>query len=513
MLLNCIADKIRETLLESSLEESLKNFFLSGEPAFIFGAGNQARIFLHYCRILHKQIRGILVSDINNFLLPDELSEEVFVLSEFIHSERFIGHDIVLAVGRSVANEVAFYLRDRHVVCVGDWIKANEILSECERKIYTYYDELCSNVNIAKEKNKKCYIHAGMQKAGSTTLQRFLWRNRNALYEAGFCYPEPMTDSEAHFEIFAGIRSPVNQYVIPASFYPGKISPLPIYNKMFSENLNKNFILSYETFCFYDPLFFEKHLCFDEIVFFLFLRTPLLYAQSYMLESVRANIFALENLLPLNTLSNVIFDQISVVNNFSISKKYKLNIQSIHSQNILVAFCALADIPTDGLNLNIPRANSSLGVDYAFFLAHLAVIPLSFESLRKILIEVYALSRKHPSPKYRLFSRRQISEIPLDLIHQYEELGKRIGDPDFWDRGYREVMAMEQCPYRQLSEDRQYEIFEQLTPESQQAILDVWPRSRELPGKLRGSAFLPDIPEDIETADALRLWCQRLRRT
>lgn len=190
-----------------------------------------------------------------------------------------------------------------------------------------------------------------------------------------------------------------------------------------------------------------------------------------------------------------------------------MNIASVHLQNITDTFCSLVGIPTEGLNFNIPRANSSLGVDYAFFLAHLSFTPVPFEQLQKILIEVYALSRKHPSPKYRLFSRRQISEIPLDLIHQYEELGKRIGDPDFWDRGYREVMAMEQCPYRQLSEDRQYEIFEQLSPESQQAIHDVWPRSRELPGKLRGSAFLPDIPEDIETATAMRLWCQRLRRT
>ena len=68
------------------------------------------------------------------------------------------------------------------------------------------------------------------------------------------------------------------------------------------------------------------------------------------------------------------------------------------------------------------------------------------------------------------------------------------------------MLKLEQVPYRQLSEDLQYEIFYKLSPQSRNAILRRWPIWRELPQKLRGSAFLPDIPEDEDSARLISRW-------
>lgn len=508
-------DKIRQILMDSPLEDSVRLFLLSPQKGVLFGGGNQARIFLRFCGIFHKHIKLIVVSDPSRLSLPEDGAYEIVRFEDFLREEP-AAFDMMLAVGPQASAEIQPSLKEHGLKAYqsADWVTANRILHECERALFAFYDDLNSRSSSIALARTTVYIHIGMPKCGSTSLQHFLWLNREELSDAGYCYPEPLSGANSHYELLRGTSGSFDAYELPPLFYPAKYSPAAIYNGLFSQYPDKKFLLSSEMFCRYDAAFFKKNLRMDTLKFVTYIRSPLLFAMSGLIESVRMYVVTHAcPLLPSCALLVSLAEQLKILQHFSAGSEEDMLIASLHDGDVAKKFCSLVGIPTEGLNFNIPRANSSLGVDYAFFLAHLSFTPVPFEQLQKILIEVYALSRKHPSPKYRLFSRRQISEIPLDLIHQYEELGKRIGDPDFWDRGYREVMAMEQCPYRQLSEDRQYEIFEQLSPESQQAILDVWPRSRELPGKLRGSAFLPDIPEDTETATAMRLWCQRLRRT
>lgn len=513
-MFDLIQRKIRQILMDSPLEDSVRSFLLSPQKGVLFGGGNQARIFLRFCRIFHKHIKLIVVSNPSRLSLPeDEACEPIVRLEDFL-CKAPAAFDMMLAVGPQAAAEMLPMLKEHGLQAdqSADWETANRILHECERALFAFYDDLSSRNSSTAPVHTTAYIHIGMPKCGSTSLQHFLWLNREELFDVGYCYPEPLSGANSHYELLRGTSGSFDAYELPPHFYPAKYSPAAIYNDLFSQYPEKKFLLSSEMFCRYDAAFFRKNLRADVRKFVTYVRSPLLYAQSGLVESVRMYVVThVCPLLPSCGLFVSLAEQLKILQHFSAGSEEDMLIVSLHGGDVAKTFCSLVGIPTEGLNFNIPRANSSLGVDYAFFLAHLSFTPVPFEQLQKILIEVYALSRKHPSPKYRLFSRRQISEIPLDLIHQHEELGKRIGDPDFWDRGYREVMAMDQCPYRQLSKDRQYEIFEQLSPESQKAILDVWPRSRELPGKLRGSAFLPDIPEDAETAAAMRLWCQRLR--
>lgn len=160
----------------------------------------------------------------------------------------------------------------------------------------------------------------------------------------------------------------------------------------------------------------------------------------------------------------------------------------------------------------VASENSSLLAPYFLFLGHVSQLPLSRDALWQILHECYVLSAQDKRfPRYRFFSRRQIAEIPVELIHWYEALGKEMGDPDFWSRGEEALLKLEQCPYDQLPEDLQYDIFERLSAQSQKAILDVWPLRREIPDKLWGSAFLPDIPTTKAQAEFMRGWMRAQR--
>ena len=42
--------------------------------------------------------------------------------------------------------------------------------------------------------NKKIYLHIGTAKTGTTSLQKYLYENRNKLILDGFIYPEPYSN-------------------------------------------------------------------------------------------------------------------------------------------------------------------------------------------------------------------------------------------------------------------------------------------------------------------------------
>lgn len=270
------------------MEDSVRLFLLSPQKGVLFGGGNQARIFLRFCGIFHKHIKLIVVSDPSRLSLPEDGAYEIVRFEDFLREEP-AAFDMMLAVGPQASAEIQPSLKEHGLKAYqsADWVTANRILHECERALFAFYDDLNSRSSSIALARTTVYIHIGMPKCGSTSLQHFLWLNREELSDAGYCYPEPLSGANSHYELLRGTSGSFDAYELPPHFYPAKYSPAAIYNGLFSQYPDKKFLLSSEMFCRYDAAFFKKNLRMDTLKFVTYIRSPLLFAMSGLIESVR----------------------------------------------------------------------------------------------------------------------------------------------------------------------------------------------------------------------------------
>lgn len=356
---------------------------------------------------------------------------------------------------------------------------------------------------------KKLFIHIGMPKCGSTTLQEFCTANREILYNKGYLYPAALNGWPQHAELVPNFHSLVGS--------KNSVLPHAYYLQSFENTECHTLCLSSEAFCFDNmsvcDFLSQKY----DTTYIVYFRSPLTFAQSAILQDIRTYNFDLyssgRQLFPTQKMVDHVNWQLSFLDNFCggdfssanfVVKNFDL---CVRNECFEEDFCTTLGITdTQGLR-KIPRQNVSLKIDYAFFYAHCNMLPLSRNELWKIEGELHTLSvvDSH-ARKYRLFSKKQIASVPKDTIDRYNAIGTRMGDPNFWQRGVDALLKLEECPYRQLPEDKQWEIFEKLSPESQQNIRQVWPEVEVFPGMVRRTGFLPDIPEDEKTAYLMRRW-------
>lgn len=357
---------------------------------------------------------------------------------------------------------------------------------------------------------KKLFIHIGMPKCGSTTLQEFCTANRETLRHKGCLYPVPLNGLSQHAELtlcyhrdFEGNNSPD----LPHTYYTQCCENTECHTLCLSSEF---FGVSHMSEC---DFLSQKY----DTTYIVYFRSPLTFAHSAIVQdAVNYNfdrfaewpqLFAMQKIVDYVSQQLIFFDWFCggdlTAANF-IVKSFDL---CAHAGHLEEDFCATLGI-TDMQGLHkIPQQNVAMHMDYAFFYAHCNLLPLSRKVLWMIEAELRILSAADShARKYRLFSKKQIASVPKDTIDRYNAIGTRMGDPNFWQRGVDALLKLEECPYRQLPEDKQWEIFEKLSPESQQNIRQVWPEVEVFPGMVRRTGFLPDIPEDEKTAYLMRRW-------
>lgn len=506
---------IRQVLEEAELEECLRSFFLSKRQGIIYGTGPLVKTILSFCHIFRKRIVCLLV-------LPDERQTAVmrhgfapyYDLSNLPEDLDTLEHDLLLGIHESRHAEVKKNLAASKVgfaaiYAPASWENSMQALKTAKATLFALYAEhektaadnaAATNIFCCSQNAKKLIIHAGMPKCGTTSLQKFLFINRDKLKSLGFYYKTPLMDEEKHKEMLLAYKN--------------------IYYKDLSKS-DYNNILSAEYFIFNNINDFAAFINRFKTQFIIYLRDPFSFAQSYMLHTARTYpVNTSRPPLPCNRLYEYMSMQIDLLYGFfngSLPAEDLLTLRPFHLKTaghwLERDFCRLADIdPLAEFAFPEPQ-NVNLPIDFCFFMAHLCSLPLTEDEFFNIEDELQLIASRQARAttfpavkKFRLFSRRQIENVPTDQVHRYAEVGRRMGDDSFYERGREAMLKLEQVPYRQLSEDLQYEIFYKLSPQSRNAILRRWPIWRELPQKLRGSAFLPDIPEDEDSARLISRW-------
>lgn len=357
---------------------------------------------------------------------------------------------------------------------------------------------------------KQLFMHVGMPKCGSTSIQRFMFKNRDEIKKRGCLYPETINGWDQHAEIWPKYNE---VYQDAAHIFDVR----PYYSNKVLRSRCQTIVLSAEQFSessINEYKFLTENIHTNYIIYF---RNPLLHAQSaitympinYIAERGRpgycmfnSNAFIGFFSRQINSLD--IFCGGDLTSSAFIVKSYD---QCAKDGGLIEDFYHNT-IGQDGYNELLPpeKVNVGLKTDYAFFLAHLNMIPLRQRDRLAICDELRELSQNDAEAKsYRLFSRAQVEALPQYLIRRYEKIGLRAGDPDFWERGRDTFLRMEECPYRQLPADTQQRIMDSLCVDSQETILNAW-IPRHSAGGLQGSGILPDIPTDEQSAWLIRQW-------
>lgn len=506
---------IRQVLEEAELDKCLRFFFLSSRQGIIYGAGPLVKSILSFCHVFRKKIACLLV-------LPAEGYTAVmrhgyapcYSMDSLPKNLNPHEHDLLLGLHESrnaeVKKNLAASKTDFAAICAPtSWEKSLQALKAAKATLFALYDEYektaagnASAINkcYCGQSAKKLIIHAGMPKTGTTALQKFLFINRDKLKSRDFYYKMPLVDEEKHKEMLLAYKN--------------------IYYKDLSESGHNN-ILSAEYFIFNNINDFAIFINRFKTKFIIYLRDPFSFAQSYMLHIVRTYpVNTSRPPLPCNRLYEYMSMQLDLLYGFFNGSLPAEDLLALRPFRLKAAtnwlerdFFRLAGIDSLADFVFPEPQNANLPVDFCFFMAHLCSLPLTEEEFFNIEDELQLIAgRQANTPslpaakKFRLFSRRQIESAPTSLIHRYDEIGRRMGDAFFYERGKEAMLKLEQVPYRQLPEDLQYEIFYKLSPQSQNAILRLWPLWRELPRKLRSSAFLPDIPEDEDSAKLISSW-------
>lgn len=366
---------------------------------------------------------------------------------------------------------------------------------------------------------KKLIMHLGFLKTGSTAIQNFLSINRDSLTSDGYLYPKSMIHEQTHNDLWPFYCKNIGFANITQK------AVCDYYIQLFEKSQQNTMILSSELLTLASTADAYSHLTSNfDTKYIIYIRNPIQFAQSLIISNLKAyhvdRSYHGTRLLPtaectkhvqyqLNTIKHFFSDKIPFSENI-IVRSYDL---VCLSKSVVMDFCETIKINYEDYVDAKKIINPSLSLDCAYFLAHCSLLPIHQKDMSTIIHDLDVISRDRKGfCRYRIFSKEQIRNIPSETIKEYEEIGRKIGDDNFWDRGLQRYLEMEQCPWQQLPADLQNEIFELLSPQSQDIITSVWPRNHHIhPGLLTNSGFLPDIPADEKNACLMRRWIMALK--
>ncbi len=139
--MNLLKECLLKELINSDIEEPIKDFLLSSRPGIIFGAGRQVRLVIDFCMMFQKRYECLITTESKNRwgLLPQKDEElPLYLLKEFPPKLDKSQYDIIIGVGSGSTQIREMLLSEgfQNVFAVKDW---NSINNEIRRLFYHTY--------------------------------------------------------------------------------------------------------------------------------------------------------------------------------------------------------------------------------------------------------------------------------------------------------------------------------------------------------------------------------------
>lgn len=319
----------------------------------------------------------------------------------------------------------------------------------------------------------KLYIHIGFAKTGTSTIQKFLYTNRNYLRTLGLCYPDPFV-GQAQKGNIAHLRmsecdSRLRYDKIPWSEYRDRY-----YRSLLHENAPIN-ILSAESFSFDRPDIFTPFQRDFDIKIICYFRNIFDYSVSLqkqlIKEGLRPDAFELVQFRNAHILANVE----SYIDKFGRENCHFVDYDSIGKENsILNCFFKILNIDVDFQKCNIEKVNVTPCDAVVMFLYQLSFLPFNraeWNSLRDALL-------KRNYPLWESFHSSFLSSKDFLIDGSCEGLiirqGELLNDKEWLNKTKARGEQLAMGNMTELPLDIQKSIFESLPEEVKRIICKYW---------------------------------------
>ena len=325
--------------------------------------------------------------------------------------------------------------------------------------------------------NQKLYIHVGMSKTGTSTIQKFLNTNSEFLKENGVYYPEPLTGPllkgwhEGHLSIMeadSGIRYDVIPWYVYSAKYYNMI-------KILGSRIN---ILSAEGLCYENPdnlRVFRDNFDVNIICFFRnFFDYLMSNVKQIIKEGLRQDLFTYLNFRNWHVIAELEkFLMFFGKDNFTFVNYDKIKKQD----NIVDVFLSIIEC-----NLNMPyrsiiNENVTPSDALTMFMYQLSFFPFAYSEWATLKENFLQLDLQNWHSYRATFLPSWIFDLDDDCKRRIRRQGELLQDPDWYDytmsRG-EELAAIEN---HDLPPEIQHDIWEKLSDEARSIILRYWPKA------------------------------------
>lgn len=318
---------------------------------------------------------------------------------------------------------------------------------------------------------KKLYIHAGLPKTGTTSIQTCCTNNREILYDFGINYPVSSVFQHNHFAMTktAEVYDPC---VDAQKNFEGFISQVA--------HDSHSVLLSSESFLFDEP---EKYdilfQMFDAVYIVVYIRNVYDISNAGFVQNIKTP-EAVNNLFSRSIFFSSEYVQ-PWFQRFGRQNFIIKNFDMISNQGDLLKdfFSTIGVVDISNFTFS-EHENVTLKTCYAFFLRHLANIPLAHDTWYECVSVLTSLSQADiQSPVYRSIPD-WVWDRNLSKINEQIQLESDWLQDSSWPvhcnfQRYR----LPFCPYTQLSADEQHRIFGALPEHLRDAIMQAWPTALE----------------------------------
>lgn len=358
---------------------------------------------------------------------------------------------------------------------------------------------------------QKLFVHIGLPKTGSTSIQNFCLTHREKLQQHGLFYPPVEEGSWGHSHI-SKIRYPGAEN---SGIVKKNIKSLIAQCK---DSECENVLVSEEIFCEqlcsdFADLFYQ----FDTKVI-VYLRSPIFLEHSAMQFEAISYFFNSQSPIGLSPFG--IRDHAEVFMHRSYSTYYKLRSNWLnHFDEKNVFFKDFEKITKDGdlvkdflktfqiydieIDADFKSVNQTLKPDYLLFHSHCNTIPLTWVERTRLYDNLLDISFKDDNEKkYRFFSDEYLSKGSDELVDFFNGFGRYINKTEFYQSGLEAIKKKEYIPYKNLPATRQHDIFSRLDCDVRQAISRSLWRAGAVPSTQPLFSDLPETKEELENISA-----------
>lgn len=332
------------------------------------------------------------------------------------------------------------------------------------------------------------YIHTGAPKTGTSSIQSFLNRNRDALRSMGICYPKPLVGT-----FLAGHEGHLSMSIVTSQFTKDPLN-YEHYRNCFLKELKEAKlpvnVLSAESFVADPPDLFEPFLPHFTIKIIHYFREIFSYQSSWMKELVkegfREELFSFQTPEARNSL--MLQEILRYTNYFGIDNCIFKNFSLIKSQgNLIEGFLDTIGCSGSHEMQTPPDSNVSPADVVSMFFYQISFLPLErteFNLLRNDIMRMDLSDYK----EYRCtLLPPEVFELDTNGDMTIRKQGELLNDPRWYDKVIAQRDKLAAIPNKDLAPEIQHYIFAQLSEKARDILVRHCPKAK---GKTR-EPFLP----------------------